>query len=440
MEQVRIRDNSRVTAETLHPVDQLVGRIVDKTLKELEGEGVFVFPERVKGSEDLGEDQTILERKGKEYRAGNVMGFLGYGEERLVICSRFAGAGEDYLTPYLLNQVLGCPNLVDLETESSQEKEMVRWLMLLFPRYLRSAARKGLFKTYIRRNYNDDRVRGVIDVPRHIRENTPFLGRVAYGRREHSTDNPLMELVRHTVEYIGKKPYGRALLGGVKEEVQRVIDATPGYAPRERGRVIRENRKHTVRHAYFREYRSLQRLCLMILQHREYRLGAAGGRVFGVLFDGAWLWEEYVNTLVGDAFYHPRNKAGEGAQSLFDGGRGRVFPDFISRAAEGRVIADAKYKPVGNIGRDDYQQLLAYMLRFDAKRGYFLYPDDQGTGDVRLRLNRGTSYEDNVAPREDIAIIKHGLPIPVDAEDYADFAKKMAVHERAFWEGLGEKE
>ena len=39
------------------------------------------------------------------------------------------------------------------------------------------------------------------------------------------------------------------------------------------------------------------------------------------------------------------------------------------------MIADAKYKPIDNIGNKDYLQVLAYMFRFDAKKGFHFYPE-----------------------------------------------------------------
>ena len=155
-------------------------------------------------------------------------------------------------------------------------------------------------------------------------------------------------------------------------------------------------------------------------------------RLYGILFDGAWLWEEYVNLLIGDAFYHPMNKEGKGAQRLFDGNVGLIYPDFISRNREKRMIADAKYKPINNIGNRDYLQTLAYMFRFDAKIGYCLYPEQENAGDLLLRMNRGSTYENNVAPRDDISVTKHGLKIPMDAQNYADFIERIKFSEQEF--------
>ena len=269
-------------------------------------------------------------------------------------------------------------------------------------------------------------------VARHIEQNTPFTGNVAYSQREFSYDNNLMELVRHTIEFIKGKPYGNNLLIRVKDEVKLVIEATPRYEQYDRQKIVEANKKNAVRHAYFREYLALQRLCLLILQHQKHQIGSGSRQIYGILFDGAWLWEEYVSSLIDDVFFHPMNKGGTGAQRLFDGNVGLIYPDFISRDNETRIIADAKYKPIDNIGNKDYLQVLAYMFRFDAKAGYYLYPEAAGTADRRLWMNKGSTYEANVAPRDDICLTKHGLKIPVDAENYEMFVFQMKVSEAEF--------
>ena len=47
-------------------------------------------------------------------------------------------------------------------------------------------------------------------------------------------------------------------------------------------------------------------------------------------------------------------------------------------------------------------------------------------------MNRGSTYEENVSPRDDISVTKHGLKIPVDAADYDDFVAKMRTCEQEF--------
>lgn len=432
MKLLRIKDNARQKKDTFSEIGNLIGRIADKTLEQLEREGVFVFPETVKDAKDIVREQMIIRSVNDTYRSGNVMGLLGCGDERLIIASRFGRKDNDYFFQYLLDRVLDFPNIIDLESDANQDNRLFNFLLFLFPHYLRTAMRKGLFKKYIRHRYNDGNVKGAIDIARHIEKNTPFTGSVAYSRREFSYDNCLMELVRHTIEFIKGKSYGNNLLLKAKNEVKLVINATPGYEPYDRQKLIAQNKKNTVRHAYFREYLALQRLCLLIFQHQKHQIGSGLKQIYGILFDGAWLWEEYIHSLIEDAFYHPMNKGGKGAQRLFDGNIGLIYPDFISRNEEKRIIADAKYKPIDNIGNRDYLQVLAYMFRFDAKTGYYLYPEAEDADDLKLWLNCGSTYEENVTPRDDISITKHGLKIPVDAVNYDDFVKKMAACEQEF--------
>jgi 5-methylcytosine-specific restriction endonuclease McrBC regulatory subunit McrC len=241
-----------------------------------------------------------------------------------------------------------------------------------------------------------------------------------------------MELVRHTIEFIKTKSYGNKLLNRTKDEVSTVVKAISGYEYCNRAKIITENKKNPIRHAYFCEYRELQRLCIMILQHEKHQVGSGVRQVHGILFDGAWLWEEYINSLVGELFYHPMNKGGRGAQRLFAENIGLIYPDFISRDTETRIIADAKYKPIDNIGNKDYLQVLAYMFRFDAKKGFYFYPESGGAENLGLRLNSGSTYEKNVLARDDVMLIKCGLRIPRNAENYDHFKKKMRDSEVAF--------
>lgn len=101
---------------------------------------------------------------------------------------------------------------------------------------------------------------------------------------------------------------------------------------------------------------------------------------------------------------------------------------FTSRNELVKMIEDY----IDNIGNRDYLQVLAYMFRFDAKTGYYLYPEAGDSEDLKLRLNRGSTYEANVNPRGDISITKHGLKIPVDAPNYSVFVTRMELAEREF--------
>ena len=246
---------------------KLVFLIKNKTLAQLQEESkqnitgtsespFFVFPDAFDASlgisEEDAEKQRILTQDGEGYRTGNIAGFLSYKDDQIIIGSRFGDKSADHFLLYLISEVFDIPYVLDWKTLSSPNGSL-DFLIFMFPYRVKQAMRKGLFKQYIRRQYNDANIKGAIDIPRQIKLNTPFLGKVAYNQREFSYDNYLIELVRHTIEFIKQKPFGRNLLSCQRELVDAVIAATPRYKNQDRQRVILENRKRPVRHAYYWE-------------------------------------------------------------------------------------------------------------------------------------------------------------------------------------------
>ena len=423
----KVKDNTTYITSRFSCNQCIVSNILNKSLNQLDAEGLFIFPEAIKKVEDLTRDQMILQEFNGKYRTGNVMGFIGYGKERLIIQSRFCNDKEDYFLSYLLERVLNIPNIVSLDADTSSDKRLLNFLLFIFPKYLENAIRKGLYKQYIHKKYNDTNIKGKIDIPRHLTKNTPFIGSIAYSQRLFSYDNMLMELIRHTIEFIKSKSYGSIILSDIKEELKLIVNATQSYRTCDRQKIIEQNKKNPIRHAYFREYSALQRLCILILKSEKHDIGSGIQNSYGILFDGAWLWEEYINILLSSHFYHPKNKSKFGAQQLFSDGKGLIYPDFISKSIDPRLIVDAKYKPIENIRGRDYLQVLAYMYRFDASKGYYIYPDSEGQVPLVLNLNKGSTYENNVSTRDDVNIIKLGFKIPNKSANYNDF--KMQIHE-----------
>lgn len=230
--------------EDFAPVKNIVNLIADKTLEQLEKEGVFIFPELLKEATDITEDQMVLRSINDYYAMTNVMGFLGYGNERLVIESRFNSNQQDYFIQYMLEKVLDFPNVLKLSTNVNKEKRLLNLLLYLFPYYLKKAMRKGTFKKYTCNEYNDDHIKGTINISRHIKKNTPFIGNISYKQREFSYDNYVMELLRHTIEFIKRKPYGNMLLRKVKDEVSSVVAATGKYTIQDKRKIIQQNKKN----------------------------------------------------------------------------------------------------------------------------------------------------------------------------------------------------
>ena len=77
------------------------------------------------------------------------------------------------------------------------------------------------------------------------------------------------------------------------------------------------------------------------------------------------------------------NKGGKGAQRLFAGNIGLIYPDFISREVENRIIADAKYKPYDNIKVVIISNCWHICLDL-MQKGLYLYPQNRGDENKEL--------------------------------------------------------
>ena len=398
-------------------------------------QNLLVFPQKWQ----LGIDRKsrifdLGKKDGKDILiTNNIMGFIGYNGTILKISSRFYPNGDDYFLHYMLCKVLGI-NVVNLSFPKGKG-DIHDFLPYLFPSYLQNALSQGLYKEYKRNQYNDANVRGAIDVNRHIKINIPFTGKIAYTTREYSYDNPVTQLIRHTVEHLRTREYWHGILAGnaeTKANVSQIEYATPSYRKNDLQKIIKTNLK-PVNHPYFTKYRELQKLCLQILRREKTNFGSEKNQIHGLLFDGAWLWEEYLNRVFQEnklGWSHPDNRTGTGVDYLFEDGQ-RIFPDFIKKNADGETAArvgDAKYKFIdkrGNeAGREDYYQLITYMYRYSCDTGFLLFPHSGDSLYVRTRQIKGHERKSKC--------IEIGLKVEQQAQNFKIFVESMEENERKF--------
>ena len=399
--------------------------LLDRTLDNLSQEdSIFIFPNDLKNSPDLDKDQKILETVNQKIKTGNVIGFLGCGQERLTISSRFSSKSDDYFLHYLLQKVLNI-NLTSLDVVLSREERLYQLLIYLFPKYLEAAMRKGLYKEYQRFSHNDSHIKGVIDVVNHLKKNLPFTGNIAYTTREFTYDNPMMQLIRHTIEYIkNQKSLGRGIIYTNRENITEIIRVTPSYKQADRAKIIRLNQTKPLRHAYFREYRKLQELCLMILNREKHGFGYQEQKIHGILFDVVWLWEEYVHTLLPKDFIHPRNKDKTDGISVFSNRERKVYPDFYHK--ELKIVLDTKYKKLEltekGINREDLFQLISYSYILEAEKAGLVFPSKHKVVDNEIGKLAGYGA----------LLKKWSIQIPQKSSSYSEFCEMMENSEEIF--------
>lgn len=396
---------------------------------------LLVFPDSFSSYDrDFGKKVICsIADEGRKLCTNSMVGFIGRNNTHLSIHSRFADNGkEDFFLHYMLQKVAKI-NLFNLQ-HTMNEDSVFDFLLYLFPLYLKNAISQGVYRQYITHKYNDANVRGVIDVSRHIKYNEPFNSAVAYTTREYSYDNHITQLIRHTIEFISKNG-GDDILNideDTKQAVAQIIGATPSYLSNELQSIINKNLT-PIAHPYYNEYAPLQRLCLQILRHEELKYDQEEDEVYGVLIDAAWLWEEYLATILEGKYNHYLKDTGKRFY-LFKPKKQQIIPDYLS--LDKKIVADAKYIPLNEkiwFKEDSasataiYYKTITYMYRFCSKEGYLFYPHpDEEVSPIKDEIITEIEGENGGS------ITKLGLRIPSNCSDFNEFTSRINEEETIF--------
>ena len=419
-----------------------IKQFANKKIKYLKENNLFILSKNSFKDDIENSDIIELDEVNNKIYSNNIMGFIGYNDTQIKITSRFASNENDYFLHYMLQKVL-CLNIFDLQ-HSTNKDDSFDFLIYMFLDLFQKAIRQGIFKSYQNREYNDANVRGVIDINRHIKNNIPFNGKIAYNTREYSYDNNITQLIRHTIEYINTKSRGILNINeDIKSGVFQIIEATKRYDKNKRQSIINKNLKK-LNHPYFYEYEPLRKICIQILRHEELKYGREENKIYGILFDGAYLWEEYIWTILKDLnFKHPENKTGKGGINLLEKDW-EVFPDFYKINNEKNIVLDTKYKRLENkdIDRNDKHQIISYVYTLGAKIGGFVYPSEnkEFSFDNIGILNR--EYNKNILEDYSPSIFKYAFLIPnkksnkENFENINDFKKEIEKSENDFKEKI----
>lgn len=423
------------TENSIKDLDQIANRSIKSLVKE--NQNLLLFPSNLNEYSDGLDDEnarifTLIDDQDiSKLTTGNIMGFVGRNDTKLTISSRFYPKGNDYFLHYMLQKVFAI-NIFRFDQKKGDDN-IWDFLLYLFPFYLKKALSQGLFKEYQHKEYNNSNVKGTIDISRHIGINYPFMGKVAFRTREHSYDNRITQLIRHTIEHIRNHIWGHSILNNdidTKSAVNQIIYTTPTFERNQCQKIIAQNLK-PVNHPYYTEYKMLQKICLQILRHEGITFGKEKDKIYGLLFDGAWLWEEYLNTVLKHKNYiHPRNKGKVGDKKpiylFLENNSYKRYPDFYHD--EKKTVLDAKYKQLGSstneIKRDDMHQIISYMHIKMAILGGFIYPFEKSTETCKIKFD-----EIGILNGYGGKINEYGIPVFHEIENFKEYCSKMKIVE-----------
>ncbi len=355
-----------------------------KVPKDFKSMGVHVFSAEESDESDGSSERLsvfTLSQDEKYINTHNCMGVLRFRDKEseqsvlLQIKSRFdEGGDKQFFLTYLLNKVFGgC--FTDDPVPSDPDSMWDILVAFIFRRQLQHACEVGLFKQYRKFAHNNLRYRGKFNLDEHLKLNMPFLGKIAYTTKDITFDNPVNHLIRHAMAKINKKwPW---LLAGDNELVSLRHEFEQNTPSWQQGDAIscihKKENASPIKHPFFADYyEPLRKLALSILHDEGASLyDSRENEVEGIIFDGAWLWEEYIATILPLGFTHCH--WGKEGMKVFESEEYTLYPDFWYK--EKRIVFDTKYKRVNN-RREDIHQVLAYMFLANSNCGGLIYPPD----------------------------------------------------------------
>lgn len=416
-----LKDNSIVCSNlTDHPI---VKQLLNKDISTLRSENFIVFPTQTLESKDLEDDNYIFQLSNGKIWTRNIVGLLSYNNDVIQIQSRFMEkSNEDFFLRYMMQKVLNF-NVVSSSLNSDNMQSHYDLLMYVFPYLLNEAMKKGVYKEYVENSYNDANIKGRIDVASQIKYNSPFTGKVAYRTREFSYDNKITQLIRHTIEKIQKEKSHILTQNDVtRENIRTIKEMTHSFSYQSREAVVRNNLLNPIKHGYYEEYSSLQRLCLQILKDNKTGYGNDEMQVQGVIIDVAWLWEEYIHKITNWNHYGRKSHLGtlKLFKQLFEETQQHRYPDFEVNG----VPIDTKYKRRLD-KRNDYNQITTYVHILESSQGGFLQPTDEYDSKSFVRL--GTLYGGG-------DIFTYKFYIPQEKENYESFVEEIILSEKTLLE------
>ena len=334
------------------------------------------------------ENDTVIEIRNSKIYTYNWVGVISTStqnecSQRIEITSRFDTGEKQYFLLYLLSSVYGV-NIFNIDVNSEKESNYIIILIILFLSKIVEAYCSGLYKEYNRSKYNDYNFKGSIDIERHIKLNTPFMGKTAYKVREYTYDNEILCLMRQVLDYIIFNHFEvwEACLNNelmLNEVVSVIENATPSYRMNINYSDTISCRRE-ITHPMYQDYEEARKLAIMILSESGQNIFDNSTELsFSLLIDISWLWEEFVaEKLLKECNYKHLLTDGS-AGTLEWSNREYWYPDFIEMEDEcnRKNVFDAKYKFWDWDKDDDIHQLLSYLFISGGNNCGIIYPDNK---------------------------------------------------------------
>lgn len=424
-------------------------------------------------------DELFFHEGGKICGAKNIIGTIRneikYGSETidltLEVRSRFDTLDRPWFAAAMLSTIVEDSEGIASQSEIYNGETDIFGFMkaVLFAKYLERAYKAGIYRPYVRNEYNNSRPRGSLDIARHLRLNLARKDRVAYVTRERDENNPLNRLIMHTWRYLKSK--FPAVSGALdKNTLHRALGELQAYTASSNDSVskcVMQN-LHPITGPYYTDYEKLRKLCLSILRDENvnaniYGDTAADEFAHGITFYVPDLWEMYLERYIknglGGTYLEAQCNSYVYSKADIDLRKGgsigfcnqHIRPDYVffkEKNGSAVMVLDAKYRKWDNNSNDDglpwekkpadmddFDKLLRDMVCFNTKACGIIYPA-KNISETKAELHSLSEMNPDIH----IYIIRVGIPDTSGEElTYTEWLSKFEASFSKVQEALDKK-
>lgn len=362
---------------------------------------IFVLNEDTLNSDD--KEVRIVRQYNGSYMTQQYIGIIRHIKEdsdtTVFISSRFDQNNHFHFTNYLLEKALDIRAFIfpEMRPQADHDTALEKLLAIIFLRQINQAYKKGLFRQYRTYERNDSKIKGRIDIHRHIRLNPLFDGKIAYSYREYTIDNDVNRLILTAYELLAKKDplFMRNMLIQFRDVKACINQLKNTISPASRQEIpgLLNRTKKKITHSIYKEWEQVRQTAILLLKHIGVHItgdNTENEQIYGVLINIANLWERYLdrifreNGLAAYTYQHSCEILSE-PKNQYKIER-MLKPDFYFAHKDQNppVVIDAKYKKswseifstfrAETEIREDIFQILSYMYVFGCKKGGVICP------------------------------------------------------------------
>lgn len=337
---------------TVYDYEEITDEGLYERLKKIEKEKCIILDQDRVDFESSNGISLVTHFLGKD-KIGQYVGLIGDDQGSIIIGCRFDQSNEEsnhYFLNYLLSQTFSKNRIFEnMNPKSGFDSTLDILLTILFFHSINKAAKKGLFRQYRTYHRNDSRIRGSIDIARHVKENTLLNnGKIAYSFREYTIDNSINQLIYTT--YLNARKKYPSLVNEMLKNQKNCKDIFKTFAreiePIQEKQQIRKliyQTRKKITHSVYKDWDLVRKIGILLLRRLGIRISeVATNEVKGILINMNYLFEEYLREITGG-----EKKSKEIIFDANNNSKRRIEMDLYWQGVNetrGKMVLDAKYK------------------------------------------------------------------------------------------------